>query len=211
MSCHDEPDPLRDNGAISPAVTAGLAGIDQALLERWWTTGLLPSSTINDDPDREEFDDPLWYVSWNDHHRVLAAAKLLELGLAESDLPAALSRLDEACPQWAVTLVPRAIEAALPEEIDRTRFFAERGHEGPLGKLFRFADSVEMRPYYCEGAPTVRGRRIRTAMLWLEYPAASDADDIAGWYSLTAHQVRRAIEFEEALRVAEQPYVPAAG
>ena len=211
MSCHNEPDPLCDNGAIPPAVAAGLAGIDQALLEHWWTTGLLPSSTINDDPDREEFGDPLWYVSWNDHHRVLAAAKLLELGLAEPDLPTALTRLDEACPQWAVTLPQRMLKAALPAEIDLQRFWSERRHEDSLGRLFRFADAVEMRPYHCEGAPTVRARRLRTAMLAQTYPTSSHAEQMAAEYWLTVYQARRILEFEQALHDAAQVHTPAAG
>ena len=98
MSCHEEPDPLRDAGAISPTIVAGLSGLDPEQLEHWRADGLLPASVINDDPDREEFGAPPCYYSWNDHHRVLAAAKLLELGLAEADLPTALARLDAACP-----------------------------------------------------------------------------------------------------------------
>ena len=211
MSCHGEADPLRDGGAISPAIVAGLAGLDSARLGRWRAEGLLPASVINDDPDREEFGDPPWYYSWNEHHRVLGAAKLLELGLAETELSDALARLDAACPQWAVTLPQRALEAALPKSVDLQRFWSERRHEGPLGRLFRFADAVEMRPNYCAGEPTVRARRLRTAMLWLEYPTVSGADELAADYSLTAHQVQRAIEFEEALRAIEQIHAPAAG
>ena len=211
MSCQAESDLLRDEGAIAPAIAAGLAGLDSARLGRWRAEGLLPASVINDDPDREEFGDPPWYYSWHEHHRVLGAAKLLELGLAEADLPDALARLDAACPQWAVTLPQRVLEAALPKSVDLQRFWSERRHEGPLGRLFRFADAVEMRPNYCAGEPTVRARRLRTAMLWLEYPAVSGADELAADYSLTAHQVRRAIEFEEALRAIEQIHAPAAG
>ena len=211
MSCYEETDPLRDEGAIAPAIVAGLSGLDSAQLERWRAEGLLPASVTNDDPDREEFGDPPWYYSWNEHHRVLGAAKLLELGLAEVELSGALARLDAACPQWAVTLPQRVLEAALPVEVDLQRFWSERRHEGPLGRLFRFADAVEMRPNYCAGEPTVRARRLRTAMLWLEYPAVSGADELAADYSLTAHQVRRAIEFEEALRAIEQIHAPAAG
>lgn len=211
MSCQAESGPLRDGGAIAPAIVAGLAGLDSARLERWRAEGLLPASVINDDPDREEFGDPPRYYSWNEHHRVLGAAKLLELGLAETDLPDALARLDAACPQWALTLPQPALEAALPAKLDLQRFWSERRHEGPLGRLFRFADAVEMRPNYCAGEPTVRARRLRTAMLWLEYPAVSGADELAADYSLTAHQVRRAIEFEEALRAIEQIHAPAAG
>ena len=211
MSCRAEPDPLENAGAISPVIVAGLAGLDPAQLERWRSAGLLPASIGNDDPDREEFGEPPWYYSWNDHHRVLAAAKLLELDLPPAELPDALARLDAVCPRWATALVPRAMEEALPVGIDRSRFFAERWHEGPLGRLYAFAEVVEMRPGYSGGDPAIRGRRIRTAMLALEYPAASSAEALAETYRLTSHQVRRAIEFEDALHSAEQIHAPAAG
>ena len=211
MSCHLEPDPFKDEGAISPYVVAGLSGLDPDQLERWRADGLLPASEINDDPDREEFGEPPWYYSWNEHHRVLAAAKLLELGLPTAELPAALACLDEACPRWAVTLIPKAIEAALPAQIDRKRFFAERWHEGPLGQLYSFADVVEMLPGRCDSEPTIRGRRIRASMLWLEYPPTAGDEKLAADYSLTAYQVRRAVEFENILRAAEQVHASAAG
>ncbi len=211
MSCHAEPDPLKDEGAISPYVVAGLSGLDPDQLERWCADGLLPASLINDDPDREEFGEPPWYYLWNEHHRVLGAAKLLELGLPAVELPAALARLDKACPRWAVTLIPKVIEAALPPQIDHKRFFAERWHEGPLGKLYSFADVVEMMPGRCDSEPTVRGRRIRASMLWLEYPPVAGDEKLAADYSLTAYQVRRAVEFENILRAAEQVHASAAG
>ena len=211
MSCHAEPDPLKDAGAISPYVVAGLSGLDPDQLERWRADGLLPASEINDDPDREEFGEPPWYYLWNEHHRVLGAAKLLELGLPIAELPAALARLDKACPRWAVMLIPKAIESALPPQIDHKRFFAERWHEGPLGKLYSFADVVEMMPGRCDSEPTVRGRRIRASMLWLEYPPTAGDEKLAADYSLTAYQVRRAVEFENILRAAEQVHASAAG
>ena len=211
MSCHTEPDPLKDEGEVSPYVVAGLSGLDPDQRERWRADGLLPASQINDDPDREEFGEPPWYYSWNEHHRVLAAAKLLELGLPTAELPAALACLDEACPRWAVTLIPKAIEAAFPAQIDRKRFFAERWHEGPLGRLYTFADAIDMRPGYSGGEPTIRGRRIRTAMLWLEYPPVAGDEKLAADYSLTPYQVRRAVEFENILRGVGQVHAPAAG
>ena len=210
MSCHKEPDPLRDAGAIAPAIVAGLAGLDPEQLERWRADGLLPASVINDDPDREEFGDPPWYYSWNDHHRVLAAAKLLELGLPEADLPDALARLDAACPQWAVELPIRLLEDALPQEVDPHRFWAERWHEGPLGKLYTFGDSIEMVPGRCDAEPTIRQRRIDTAMLAREHRTQS-VDTLAHTYWLPRYAVRRAIEFERALRSFEQIHAPAAG
>ena len=211
MSCPAEPDPLRDAGAISPAIVAGLTGVTPEQLNHWRSEGLLPASVINDDPDREEFGDPPWYYSWNDHHRVLAAAKLLELGLAETDLPDALARLNDACPQWAATLPQRALEAALPEQVDLRRFWSERRHEGPLGRLFRFADAVEMRPNYCAGEPTVRARRLRTAMLANTYPTSSHTEQMVDEYGLTVYQARRILEFEQALHDAAQVHTPAAG
>ena len=211
MSCHKEPDPLRDVGAIAPAIVAGLSGLDPEQLERWRADGLLPASVINDDPDREEFGDPPWYYSWNDHHRVLAAAKLLELGLPEADLPDALARLDAACPQWAVELPVRALEDALPQEVDAHRFIAERWHEGPLGRLYTFGDSIEMAPGRCDAEPTVSRRRIRTAMLAHEHTPATGIERLAHSYRLPQYAVRRALEFEQALCSLEQIHAPAAG
>ena len=211
MSCHGEPDPLRDAGAIAPTIVAGLSGLDPEQLEHWRADGLLPASVVNDDPDREEFGDPPCYYSWNDHHRVLAAAKLLELGLPESDLPAALAHLDAACSQWAVTLISGVLEPALPQEIDASRFIAERWHEGPLGRLYTFGDSVEMVPGRCDAEPTVRRRRIRTAMLAHEHTPAMGIERLAHSYRLPQYAVRRALEFEQALHSFEQIHAPAAG
>ena len=210
MSCHGELDPLRDVGAIAPAIVAGLSGLDPEQLDRWRADGLLPASVINDDPDREEFGDPPWYYSWNDHHRVLAAAKLLELGLPEPDLPDALARLDAACPQWVVALPIRLLEDALPKEVDPHRFWAERWHEGPLGRLYTFGDSIEMIPGRCDAEPTIRQRRIDTAMLAREHRTQS-VNTLAHTYWLPQYAVRRAIEFERALRSFEQIHAPAAG
>ena len=211
MSCHGEPDPLSDVGAIAPAIVAGLAGLDPEQLERWRADGLLPASVINDDPDREEFGDPPWYYSWNEHHRVLAAAKLLELGLPEADLPDTLARLDAACPQWAVSLISGVLEPALPAAIDTHRFIAERWHEGPLGRLYTFGDSVEMVPGRCDAEPTVRRRRICTAMLAHEHTPATGIERLAYSYRLPQYAVRRALEFEQALCSLEQIHAPAAG
>ena len=211
MSCHGEADPLRDAGAISPAIVAGLSGLEPERLERWRAEGLLPASVINDDPDREEFGDPPRYYSWNDHHRVLGAAKLLELGLSEADLPDALARLDAACPRWAVTPISDVLAPALPQEIDAHRFIAERWHEGALGRLYPFGDSVEMVPGRCDAEPMIRRRRIRTAMLAHEHTPAMGIERLAHSYRLPQYAVRRALEFERALRSFERIHAPAAG
>ena len=211
MSCHGEADPLRDAGAISPAIVAGLSGLPPERLERWRAEGLLPASVINDDPDREEFGDPPWYYSWNDHHRVLGAAKLLELGLSEADLPDALARLDAACPRWAVALPVRALAGALPQEVNAQRFWAERWHEGALGRLFRFADAVEMESGKLGGLPNVGGRRIETDMVAAYHAGGMSIDEIARTYWLTPFQVRRAVEFQQALYTAVVADASAAG
>ena len=211
MSCHGEPDPLRDAGAIAPAIVAGLAGLDPEQLERWRADGLLPASVINDDPDREEFGDPPWYYSWNDHHRVLAAAKLLELGLAESALPDALARLDAACPQWAVELPIRLLEDTLPQEVDPRRFWAERRHEGSLGRMYTFADAVDLDPHIGKGDPTVRGRGVDACMLARFHAGGLSIETIAEDYWLPASQVRRIVEFDHMLRKTAVTDAPAAG
>ena len=211
MSCHEEPDPLRDAGAIAPTIVAGLSGLDSEQLEHWHTDGLLPASVVNDDPDREEFGDPPCYYSWNDHHRVLGAAKLLELGLAESDLPAALARLDAACPQWAVELPIRALEKALPQAVDARRFWAERRHEGSLGRMYTFADAVELDPHIGKGDPTVRGRGVDACMLARFHTGGLSIETIAEDYWLPASQVRRIIEFDHTLRKTAMSDAPAAG
>ena len=68
-----------------------------------------------------------------------------------------------------------------------------------------------MRPGYSGGEPSIRGRRIRTAMLWLEYPPVAGDEKLAADYSLTPYQVRRAVEFENILRGVGQVHAPAAG
>ena len=213
MSCDLAGNEMHQHGALTPRIVAGLSGFSLERLERWRASGLMPASLENREPPemQAEFDDPPRYYDWDDLHRILAAAKLLELGLPEAELPAALARLDATCARWATELVPISIRDALPEQIDAQRFFAERWHEGPLGKLYSFADVVEMLPGRCDSEPTIRGRRIRASMLWLEYPPTAGDEKLAADYSLTAYQVRRAVEFENILRAAEQVHASAAG
>ena len=202
MSCEPAGSGMHRQGALEPRIVAGLSGFSLERLERWRADGLLPASLENPEPPemRAEFDDPPCCYDWDDLHRILAAAKLLELGLPEAELPETLARLDAACARWATDLAPIRIRDALPERIDAQRFFAERWHEGPLGRLCEYADVVEMAPGRRGCAPVIRGTRLDTWAVFSEYCAKQeDYAAAASAYWLTPHQARRAVQFERAL------------
>ena len=202
MSCDPAGNEMHQHGALTPRIVAGLSGFSLEQLEGWRASGLMPASLENREPPemQAEFDDPPRYYDWDDLHRILAAAKLLELGLPEAELPAALARLDAACARWATDLVPISIRDALPEQIDAHRFFAERWHEGPLGRLYEYADAVEMVPGRRSCLPVLRGTRLDTWTVFNEYCAKEDYAAAAAAYWITPYQARRAIQFECALR-----------
>ena len=213
MSCDPAGNEMHQHGALTPRIVAGLSGFSIEQLERWRESGLMPASLENREPPemQAEFDDPPRYYDWDDLHRILAAAKLLELGLPEAELSAALARLDAACARWATDLVPSSIREALPERIDAHRFFAERWHEGPLGRLYEYADAVEMVPGRRSCVPVLRGRRVDTWTVLSEYCAKRDYAAAAASYWITPYQARRAVEFECALGGVGQADAPLCG
>ena len=199
MSCDPTEQEMHQHGALTPRIVAGLSGFSIERLEQWQASGLMPASLENREPPemQAEFGDPPRYYDWDDLHRILAAAKLLELGLPEAELPAALARLDETCARWATDLVPIHIRDALPEQIDAHRFFAERWHEGPLGRLYEYADAVEMVPGRRSCLPVIRGTRLDTWTVFSEYCAKKeDYAAAAAVYWITPYQARRAVQFE---------------
>ena len=214
MSC-DPGEPkyrMHEHGALPPELVAGISGIAPDRLECWRAEGLLPASLSR--ADLEPFcdeDDPDWFYTLDDHSRVLAAAKLLQLGLPEAELPAALARLDEACARWAVDLPPLQIGEAFPAGLDHERFIAERKHEDRLGRFYRYADVVEMVDEIRDGLPNIRGSGIDTYTMICSYGKESDIERIARDYRLTPYQVRRAVRFEQAVRGIEAAGAPHAG
>ena len=212
MSCDPGEREMHRHGALPPDVVAGIAGIEPDRLECWRAEGLLPASHENEDPPSwREADDPESFYTLDDHARVLAAAKLLELGLPEAELAAALARLDEACVRWAVDLPPFQIGGAFPAGLDHERFIAERRHEDRLGRLHRYADVVEMTEGAGDGMPGIRGSRIDTYTMICAYRGDSDIEWIARGFCLTPYQVERAVRFEQAVRGLGTADAPAAG
>ena len=214
MSC-DPGEPeyrMHQYGALPPELVAGISGIEPEQLECWRVEGLLPAtlSKAELEPFCDE-DDPDWFYTLDDHARVLAAAKLLQLGLPEAELPAALARLDEACVRWAVDLPPLQISEAFPAGLDHERFIAERKHEDRLGRFYRYADVVEMVDEIRDGMPNIRGSRIDTYTMICSYRSDSDIEWIARGHCLTPYQVRRAVRFEQAVRGLETADATAAG
>jgi hypothetical protein len=69
--------------------------------------------------------------------------------------------------------------------------------EGPLFKLNRFDDAVQMRPEVNVGLPTLIGSRLETAFI-ARLAKLSSIQEVAGLYDLDAVVVSRALEFEEA-------------
>ena len=202
---------MHGHGALPPDVVAGLSGLGAERLERWRAEGVLPASLGNPDPvEWRDEDDPDWFYTLADHARVLGAAKLLELGLPEAELPAALARLDGACARWATDLVPARIEAAFPAEVDFERFIAERWHEDRLGRLHEYADVVEMAPGRMDSMPVIRGRRVDTETVARFHCGGETDDEIAQNFRLTPRQVERALAFERTLH-ADWFHAAAAG
>ena len=199
MSC-DPGEPrhrMHEHGALPPGLVAGISGIGPERLECWRADGLLPASLENPDPAgaRDE-GDPDRFYTLDDLARVLAAAKLLQLGLAEAELPAALARLDHACARWATDLAPIRIKDAFPASVDFDRFIAERRHEDRLGRLHEYADVVEMAPGRMSSKPVIRGRRVDTETLARFHFGGASDEEIAASFRLTPRQVRRALAFE---------------
>lgn len=71
--------------------------------------------------------------------------------------------------------------------------------QGPLGRLHRLDEHIDMDPRVQDGYPVVRGRRIETEMLHTLYEWGSAADELADRFALTREQVEAAIAFEQAL------------
>ena len=210
MSCSEQ-DELGRWGALEPWLVAALSGLDEGRLERWREEGLLPASVKNEEPIelQREFDEPPRYYNWSDHFRVLAAAKLLELGLPEAELPAVLARFDGVCRNWPTRFVPKNMKPVFPASLDFRRFAAERRHEHALGRMYEFADVVEMDPKRADGRPVLHRTGLTAESLWIEFSASNDYDQAASAWGVTAHQARRAVEFECALRSISPIHAPA--
>ena len=201
MTCSEQNE--RDRwGALEPWRVAALSGLDEAELERWRESGLLPASVKNDESIefQREFDEPPHYYNWTDHFRVLAAAKLLQLGLPEAELPQVFAAFDGVCRNWPTNFVPRDMRSVFPESVDFQRFHAERYHEYSLGRMYRFADIVEMDPMRADGRPVLHRSGITTDSLWDTYSRESGIDGLVEEWRITPYQARRAIEFECAIR-----------
>lgn len=198
-----------DRGGLPPALVAALTGIDVEQLAAWGASGVAPATA-----DAGGDGSGALY-GWDDYTRVRAASALLDQSLPSSEAAAALARLDAACPNWHE--LPRtarrdepvdshrwrraasALDAALPGLMtwDELRTALER--EGPLGKLCRFAEWIEMDPAVQDGLPTIRGRRVNTWVVADSRAAGLSDAEIARQYGITVEQVRRAAAFERTL------------
>ena len=201
MTCSEQNE--RDHwGALDPWLVVALSGLDEAQLERWRVSGLLPASVKNEEPIelQREFDEPPHYYNWSDHFRVLAAAKLLHLGLPEAELPQVFATFDGVCQNWPTHFVPRDMEPVFPEGIDFRCYVAERRHEYALGKWYEFADVVEMDPMRADGRPVLHRSGLTTDSLWDTYSRETGVEELVEEWRITSYQARRAIEFECAIR-----------
>ena len=198
-----------DRGGLPPGLVAALTGIDAEQLAAWCASGVAPATADTGG------DGSAALYGWDDYTRVRAASVLLDRGLPPSEAAATLARLDAACPNWHEA--PRtarrdepiggrrwgrassALDAALPGQMtwDELRMALER--EGPLGKLCRFAEWIEMDPAVQDGLPTIRGRRLNTWVIADSRAAGLGDAEIARQYGITVEQVRRAAAFERAL------------
>ena len=211
MTCSEQNE--RDHwGALDPWLVAALSGLDEAQLERWRESGLLPASVKNEEPIelQREFDEPPHYYNWSDHFRVLAAAKLLQLGLPEAELPQVFATFDGVCQNWPTHFVPRDMEPVFPEGMDFHRYIAERLHEYSLGTMYHFADIVEMDPMRVGGNPVLHRRRLEPETLWRAYEDDRGIEGLIEDWAVTPYQARRALEFENAIRATRANHVAAA-
>ena len=199
MSCAGEEHGFDEAGAIEPRICAALADMGEERIEQWRDAGLLPGALRNQEPERDSPDEPDWFYSWDDLHRILAAAKLIELGLPAERLAETFARFDGACRWWAVILAAGDLEPIFPAEADFRRFIAERWHERELGSLWRFADAIRIDPHIHGGLPVIHGRRVDTRTVYSFHMNGESIEEVADGFSLTPHLARRAVEFEQAV------------
>ena len=211
MSCDGEKHEFDEAGAIEPQICAALAGVSVEQIDEWREAGLLPGALWNDEAERDFPDEPDWFYDWNSLHRILAAAKLIDLGLPPDQIPATFAGFDRACEHWATDLIPKSLESCFPEQVDLWRFITERWHEAELGQLHRFADVIGIHPRRHEGLPCIRGRRVDTRTLISGHLSGMSDAQLAYSYRITPYQARRAIAFERAMRDCEPSRVLAAG
>ena len=204
MSCTGEEREYGKTGAIEPRICAALAGVGAAQIDQWREAGLLPGALWNDEAERDFPEEPDWFYSWDDLHRILAAAKLIELGLPAERIPEIFARFNEACQKWATKLAVDDLEPIFPAEVGFHRFIAERWHERELGRLWRFADAIHVDPHIHEGLPVIRGRRVDTRTIYGFHVHGDTIEEIADDFLLTPHLARRAIEFEREVLKADE-------
>ena len=205
MSCEGEKHEFDEAGAIEPQICAALAGVSLEQIDEWREAGLLPGALWNDESERDLPDEPDWFYDWNSLHRILAAAKLIDLGLPPEQIPDTFAQFDKACPHWATSLIPRSLEPCFPAGVDLRRFIAERWHERELGRLWRFADAIHIHPRIHSGLPVIHGRRVDTRTLYSHHHhGGTGIEELADGFLLTPYLAARGVEFEEALLSANE-------
>ncbi len=199
MSCNDEKHEFDEAGAIEPRICAALAGVSVEQIEAWREAGLLPGALWNEEEERDFPDEPDWFYSWDDLHRILAAAKLIELGLPLARIPETFARFDKACRHWATDLFVSMLEPVFPDGLNPQTFVAQRWHERELGRLHRFADVVRIDPRIHDGLPVFHDRRVDTRTIFSGHCGGMSTESLCHHYTVTPYQVQRAIEFERHL------------
>ena len=211
MSCAGEEHGFDEAGAIEPRICAALAGVGEERIEQWRGAGLLPGALRNQGAEPDFPDEPDWFYSWDDLHRILAAAKLIELGLPAERLAETFARFDGACRWWAVTPFTVTLEPVFPAGLSAREFVAQRWHEAELGRLHRFADVIQLDPDIHGGLPVFRGRRVDTRTIIAGHRGGMTTESLCRNYTITPYQVQRAIEFELQLEGVARIDAPAAG
>ena len=211
MSCDGEKHEFDEAGAIEPQICAALAGVSLEQIDEWREAGLLPGALWNDEAERDFPDEPDWFYDWNSLHRILAAAKLIDLGLPPDQIPDTFARFDRACRHWATDPHEATLGAVFPHGINAREFVAQRWHEAELGRLHRFADVIQIHPRIHEGLPVFRGRRVDTRTIVAGHRTGMGMESLCRNFTITPYQVRRAIEFELELAGKAKVDAPAAG
>ena len=206
-------------GSMSAQLVAGLAGVPPVRLKRWRRSGLVPASALP--PRRGQ---PCAY-RWDEYRRARLAALLLSHGMQPRNLR---KTLDDYCKVIAPSAeLPTTVagQQAIVKHEDGRAHTANPGRQGamydlvlaaalgelksswPLGTLQEFADIIDVRPEVAGGAPTLKGRRLETAILAMLHQAGETVESIVDAYQLARATVERALAFEKQL----EAYASAAG
>lgn len=197
-------------GALRTVTVARLAGVSLRQLGYWHRTDMIRAHAVPGGPGH-----PRLY-SWVDYMKIRAAKNLLDQGLHTRRIRAAIDFLEADAPEWYLcplsafqhrvfirlpnvavdVAAEKGRQALLPLVED---LLATLRREGPLGKLHRFSEYVDMDPDTLAGNPVLKGRRLETRFIATLTDYGVSIPRICTEYGLNRVQVRHALDFEQAV------------